>query len=101
MLRRHATLTHMPKYLNKTAACRDELIANVCVLLQENMHSALQEAMNRQQYQKDMHGNIPDCHKWTEESIIVQKRPFETFTLASAFSHPGLGLANILDSKKC
>ena len=45
-------------------------------------------------------GNIPDCHKWTEESIIVQKRPFGTFALASAFSHPGLGLVNILDSKK-
>ena len=46
-------------------------------------------------------GNIPDCHKWTEGSIIVQKRPFGTFTLASVFSYPGLGLVDILDSKKC
>ena len=45
-------------------------------------------------------GNIPDCHKWTEESIIVQKRPFGTFALASAFSHSGFGLVNILNSKK-
>ena len=46
-------------------------------------------------------GNIPDCHKWTEGSIIVQKRPFGTFALTIAFSHSGLGLVNILDSKKC
>ena len=45
-------------------------------------------------------GNIPDCHTWTEGSIIVQKRPFGTFAFGSAFSHPGLGLVNILDSKK-
>ena len=46
-------------------------------------------------------GNIPDCHKWTEGSIIVQKRPFGTFAFGSAFSHLGLGLVNNLDSKKC
>ena len=45
-------------------------------------------------------GNIPDCDTWTEGSIIVQKRRFGTFVFGSAFSHPGLGLVNILDSKK-
>ena len=52
-------------------------------------------------YRKAIHWNIPDCHKWTEESIIIKKRPFGTFAIASAFSHPGLGLVNNLDSKKC
>ena len=53
-----------------------------------------------EKYRKGTIWNIPDCHKWIQGSIIVQKRPFGTFALASAFSHPGLGLANILDSKK-
>ena len=30
-------------------------------------------------------GNIPDCHKWTEEHRTVKKHPFGTFTLASHF----------------
>ena len=46
-------------------------------------------------------GNILDCHKWIEEHTTVQKHLFGTFPFASAFSHPGLGLVNILDSKKC
>ena len=46
-------------------------------------------------------GNIVNVAKRTEERIIVQKRPFGTFAFASAFSHPGLGLVNILNSKKC
>ena len=45
-------------------------------------------------------GNIPNVDNWTEGSIIVKKRPFGTFAIASAFSHSGIGLVNNLDSKK-
>ena len=41
-------------------------------------------------------GNIPNARNLTERRITVQKRPFGTFALASAFSHSGIGLVNNL-----
>ena len=45
-------------------------------------------------------GNIPNVHKWIEEHITVQKRPFGTFSLAGAFSHSSIGLV-IFEIPKC
>ena len=83
MLRRHTILTQKPKYHNKTDACRDLLVANVRAFLR-NLHSALKESLNKQ-HRKEIHGNIRDYHKWTEEHTTIQTRPFGTFALVSHF----------------
>ena len=86
MLRGQTMLAQMHNYENKTVACRALPVANVCgFLLSGNLHSALQEAINKQHYRNIIHGNVPNCHKWTEEHITVQKLPFGTFTSASHF----------------
>ena len=69
-------------------------------LIKKNAFRSTEAERNEKNTKKVPLGNIPNFDNWTEGSIIVQKRPFGTFAIASAFSHSGMGLVNNLDSKK-
>ena len=69
-------------------------------LIKKNAFRSTGAERNEKNTKKVPLGNIPNVDTWTEGSIIVKKRPFGTFAIASAFSHSGIGLVNNLDSKK-